>query len=418
MNKKTAKPANVLQTVYTISGETLTPVHLGDGRVLHKELDFLPDRAEIHIFDALAAMDKKFGGLANPPDFGEDFRLSKYFTTPPECKDFRNYSLPLPLPHAYNKIRTAIKTFVPVDGRSEPRLYIPGTSLKGALRTAFMNGIVRHQQDRNNSFEAWKKLVTSPPRKKKDGSLEYNDYPTARELERKFFGKNPNEDLLRHLVVRDSSLLPLTGIKAEIFKARDSKKADERRLESLGRLLGLTFEAIPPGEKFETEMIIQQRQLEMLGFSPHSREHESLKKWLQKEAVKLRVHFFSNCRNAIQEFIQQELTFYDYFNHSECKDFYDNLLNQAKGLPPETLLLPLGWGSGWRGKTLAMLKLPEDFETWLRQRRKLRPEQKIYPITRKILMTQNLPARPLGWVKLVFNLSREVRLSSPRGNNG
>ena len=78
------------------------------------------------------------------------------------------------------------------------------------------------------------------------------------------------------------------------------------------------------------------------------------------------------------------------------------------------MLLPLGWGTGWRSKTLAMLKLDKNFELWLRQKLDLKPEQDVYPRARHILMKADQPMLPLGWVKLDFKPKRATELAQQK----
>lgn len=389
----------LLQTVYVIHGETLAPVHIGDGRELEKERDFLAGGAEIHIFNALAALEKKYQGMPELPDFGEDFRLSSYFNLP-EDAPFHEYSLKLS--HDPNRIRTVIKN-------SQAKPYIPGSSLKGALRTAFLCGVMRFRReqalDRGENVTIWLQDQLGELRLR-NGKPKRRD--AADFMAGKIFGKTANFDIFRHFLVRDSQSLslPISGIKAELFKAENDA------LVSVGRELDLTYEAIPIGAQFQAELVLQERQIDMPGAAPESLDHQSLKNWLARQETKLRRHFLDNCRDGVNELLQREYDFYQN-RHEQLRDFYKGLQEQAKTLQRDrALLLPLGWGAGWRSKTLAMLDLGED-EKWLRQELNLKPEQETYPETRKIITSLEKPL-PLGWVKLTFERVREVVIQKHR----
>jgi len=293
---------------------------------------------------------------------------------------------------------------------------------KGALRTAFMNGFIRNALKNENPADEmirYRELVEPLFRNRRGAVIPER---AAASMETRIFrnnnfdgvpgGRDIFRDLFRHLVVRDSSALPISGIKVELHTAKTGK------LETLGGQLDLTYEALASKTVFETEMVWQQRQIDIPKFLSRDDEQRDLGDWLRRRAPELRFEqFLHHCRTGVAELLQRERDFYASFGLEVLRDFYDTLKAKADDLPGEQgLLLPLGWGTGWRAKTLAMLKLDENFETWLRAQDQLdlKPEEKVYPRGRHIFMKEGKPAQPLGWVKLIFKASRVIELAQKK----
>jgi CRISPR-associated protein Csm5 len=137
-----------------------------------------------------------------------------------------------------------------------------------------------------------------------------------------------------------------------------------------------------------------------------------LKEWIYQQAPALKFEtFLACCRDSVAELLEREKAFYQEFGLAPLREFYEGLQTKLKMLQQEqALLLPLGWGTGWRSKTLAMLHLKDEFELWLRRELKLKPEQEVYPRARHIFMQNDKPKQPLGWVELAFKPSRKTEL--------
>lgn len=412
MPNPTLTPSSSLQKVFTVHGEIMTPVHIGNTHEhLVRDENFVSDGTSIHVIDALAAIEMKYAGMEEPPDFGEDFRISSILEESEYAQYAEATGYSLALTHHPNFLRTAIKT-------PENMLYIPGSSLKGALRTAFMNGLIRHLQNVKNpegDLDWYQELVSPFSRNRKNEVIHER---AAAAMETRIFrnknfegfpsGRDIFRDLFRHILVRDSSTHPISGVKVELYSAKTGE------LKSLGGGLDLTYEALAPETAFTTEIVWQEWQLNFPKALTRNKDQSQLWQWLRERGPDLRFEqFLQHCRTAVTELLQRERDFYARFRLDTLREFYEDLQQKSEALPSEqALLLPLGWGTGWRSKTLAMLKLDAVFETWLRSREQLnlRSDEEVYPRARHVVAMADEPLRPMGWVKLTFRPARLTEL--------
>jgi len=165
---------------YRLTLTTLNPLHIGDGVELRKDFDFVVRAGRTWRLNLDAVLEAKWETLAesegDPPPPGR--LLSK--------EDFKDRSLfryvlkGAPRSEkAFAEVRSQIKD--PFD-----RPYIPGSSLKGALRTAL-------------AWAGWEerglRLDASRLRRKAKWA--------AQDFEKALFGKDPNHSLMRALKVSD-----------------------------------------------------------------------------------------------------------------------------------------------------------------------------------------------------------------------
>ena len=167
--------------------ETLTPVHIGSGTELQRGIDYLVFNKEekIGILD-----DRKVLGI-----IGEE-NIDRWVSNIMAERDLSEYlqqrkpgfsSCDVSLREVYifsekdvNSVRTLKEHML--DARLDP--YIPGSSLKGSIRTAIFSYLLK------------KNKINIPP--------ECRDIrKTATYLEKHVFGRDPNNDLLRFLHVSD-----------------------------------------------------------------------------------------------------------------------------------------------------------------------------------------------------------------------
>ena len=170
-------------TTYKLTLQTLTPIHIGDGEELRLGFDFVIRGNSTWRLDEDAILESKWdamhlnqSGRTRYPLPGEVLREA----------DFRNGRLFRYILRGAPRSRRAdarLKTFIK-DHNDHP--YIPGSSLKGALRTAL-------------AWTGWKEIKPYLERRAIGNRRSW----AGRPLERKLFGKDPNHDLLRALQVSD-----------------------------------------------------------------------------------------------------------------------------------------------------------------------------------------------------------------------
>ena len=249
------------------------------------------------------------------------------------------------------------------------RLYLPGSSLKGALRTVLAWGIYASQR-----------------RKPDLGRLGRNRSWAAQPLERDLFGRDPNRDFLRALHVEDSQPLGPEGHLAL------------RTVQVYPAGLPIDVEVVEPETVFHTAITVDeygfgQRITRQLGWRNKRQWIERLPQ-LAKEHVRQRL-----------------LTEAEYFKTKGgpvgAMRFYDGLINTWSELAKNEFIVQIGWGAGWESKTFGSGMLRTDdqaFERLLKQYRMTRGRRQpgdLFPKSRHLVLDRhNRPAEPLGWVRV------------------
>ncbi len=257
--------------------------------------------------------------------------------------------------------------------------YLPGSSVKGALRTAL-------------AWVTWGQRGIKPTRTALNPSPKF----AGQDLERELFGRSPNYDLLRALQVSDSA--PVGADRLMVGNAQV--------LHRSGRLASpIEIEAIKPDTVFELTL-----KIDTALFST----------WAGQNALK-GGELLRSLAQTVQEHSAQRVEteaawFKDAGGAGRIRDFYRSL--PRAGLPPEMCLLQVGWGTGWDDKTFGS-RLREDgfLEGILAPRpqrgygiaRGKRAPGDPFPRSRRVLVqvmrakdgrVVERPRSPLGWVLL------------------
>jgi len=361
--------------LYHLTISVLTPLHIGNGRELMHEYDYALYRGNTWRLNEAALLEAQAG--IEDPRYVEMLsktppaRLLKESDYAPQSPFFRYVIRGVPRSQAEGAVvREQIKD--PFD-----RVYLPGSSLKGALRTAL-------------AWYAWRERGMRPDVAKLGRDRRF----AAQRFERELFGADPNHDLLRALQVSDSQALP----------PNEALMLINARVLNRGGSLGapIEAEAIRPDRKFEMTLKID-RQL----YSDWARRHGlNLREgqWLD--------HLVSVVRAYAQQRIADELQWYRAAQNAQrLVDFYQRL-NTAQ-LAENAFLLELGWGTGWESKTLGShLKRDSGFmQHIIRTYRLGRGNYGLnnpFPKSRRVVMSYQRdangkvlgeqPALPLGWV--------------------
>jgi CRISPR-associated protein Csm5 len=358
-------------TTRKLTLQTLTPIHIGDGEELRLGFDFAIRDGRTWRLDEDAILEAKWvqmgldkPGRARYPLPGEllnddDFRNGNFF----------RYVL-RGAPRS-RKADARLKTFIK---DHEDRPYIPGSSLKGALRTAL-------------AWRGWDEVLG------KNYRVDRRDIGNSRswagqQLERKLFGKDPNHDLLRALQVSDlhGNLDP-----GEALAVVNAQVLTRGSLQS-----PIELEALLPNRTLTGSITIEDYL-----FSPQA-ERElgfgSRKAWL--DALMQRVQEHSHAR------LEKLLEWFESVPGAEkIANFYQQLYDL--NLSSNQALVQIGWGSGWDGKTfwthlqkdeLLFEKLMRDFRLQHRSSRNAPPTRaKDFPVSRRVVVSKEKIAAPFGW---------------------
>jgi CRISPR-associated protein Csm5 len=364
--------------------ELLSPLHIGTGTDLLEGVDWIQHDDYVYVADQNALLEAVFdrageegrsdaaiataiagmtlndlveAGYLTKEDFAQDKKKSPLFR-------YRLRGTP-----AMNQISEQIK-----DVYGQP--YLPGSSLKGALRTVLAVGGATVQKlrfDRLGRSRSW----------------------AAQPVERELFGRNPNYDLLRALQVSDSG--PVSPDQLSLERVNIYPTAGQRTQYGRQRGLDLDVETLRQGTalqvpiKIEGYLFSEQAERE-LRFGKRKNWLLNIPKW---------------GRTVAGQRIADEIEFFQQRADGRMVlGFYSRLAQTWEGLGENELLLQVGWGTGWLSKTFGKL-LQEDaraFERIVKDYRltmeRGRQAGDPFPISRHLVRVGEHPAVPLGWMKV------------------
>ncbi len=362
---------------WTVHIELLSPLHIGSGRVLVEGIDWRAQGGSVCVVDLEALLEVAFerarrrmrqsekeaaraiaqmrledmvrAGYLREEDFAPGSPLVRY----------RLQGKP-----ATDRIAEHVKD---VYGRP----YLPGSSLKGALRTVLAVGAV------GNRPLPLEELVQRRRRREE----------AARPLERRLFGPDPNRDLLRALRVSDGDPVGVEHLRLERVSVYPAAR----------RQLSLDVEALAPGTRLRATLWIEgylfgkvaEAQLQ---FGRRRAWLEALPRWGRAWAARR---------------IEEEIAFFQGRpDGQEALAFYQGLAQVVQALGEMEFLLQVGWGGGWPSKTFGRLlqRDPRAFEaiveTYRMTRERGRQPGDPFPRTRRLAWRGASPALPLGWMRV------------------
>ena len=355
--------------------EILTPTHIGGGEKL-LTTDYYPIKdmygniTKIVVID----LDKLFNTLismgVNVNEVVEILRESKSYPLTKifekyhlKPKDFEKYSLDIV--GGYGKYSMEIHTFIKTGGMP----YIPGSSIKGAIRTALMYYVVKDNKKLlNDTINKLNKIVN--PQNAKNFIKKADD-----NLDKKIFGSDPKFDILKSLIVRDSEKISSKNLKVYRVEILGNDSPIPTYIEGLENV------------KLNFEMQINDAILKHANYNGMLKDID-----------------FELIKNAIREFskavIKAEINeIYKYGKYKEeVFKFYKDLEDRIED---GELFIKVGWGSGWYSTTIGtLLKTHLKFEELRRKfglgrNPKTKKVVNDYPKTRRIANN-----KPLGWIKI------------------
>ncbi|MDV3103747.1 type III-A CRISPR-associated RAMP protein Csm5 [Thermococcus waiotapuensis] len=391
--------------------EVLSPLHIGNGNRL-TPVDIYPSEDRVYVLDVEKLFNdlQKLGVdieeiltlLKSPP--GEHYvwkgYIEEYSLNP---SDYALYSLPVfgeP-----GKTSMQINEFIKSSGRP----YIPGSSIKGAIRTAVFYKALKDCGDSGTAMN----LVAnfSPNLAREIGYSEslidyYVDYLNRETAEKRKFDDRRADDLLEAIVFGMEGSKVHYEPKRDPMRAliiRDSPAIGRKhlavyRVEAVGNPspIPVWVEALQPGTEIEVELSFDEELLRV-----NSSYFNGLLWECLKDRGKPWEVFEDFVWEAVKEFynsiVEHELRSLSKFGsrRESVRSFYGSIKGKEK-------ILRLGWGSGWISTTIGLL-LVERGGKWEHVRRKLglgrnpsgRGFSKDFPKTRRLA-----EGKPMGWVVL------------------
>jgi CRISPR-associated protein Csm5 len=374
-----------LHTQIEVTVKLLSPLHIGTGTELLLDYDVVPHEEQTYRVDeeallehALVAAEAEGASAVNQLLAGRPAAelLTEADFADPRSPLFRYVMPGTPFTKtAGAKVQEQIKNV-------RDRLYLPGSSLKGALRTVLAWGI-----------------YTGQKRKPDLGRLGRSRSWAAQPLERELFGRDPNRDFLRAIHVEDSQPLMTEGHLA--LRTVQVYPAD----------LPIDAEVVLSEAVFRTAITVdeygfQGEALRQLGW-------KGKRQWIERLPMLAREH-------ARQRLLAEAEYFKARGGPTGAMRFYDNLINTWSELAENELIVQVGWGAGWESKTLSSGLLRQDdraFERLLSQYRMTKERDRRpgdpFPKSRHLVLRDGRPAEPLGWVQVRLEGLEEMPVARP-----
>lgn len=364
----------------TIKIETLSSVHIGSGNLLQQNTDFVVDGGRIGVID-----DKKLLGLIGVSNIDKWVQsiekrentktLLSRFKPTAKLPDYTSRVL-----DNYAKVVTASDTLKECihDGTGKP--YIPGSSIKGAIRTALFSSIVSRVDGIENGISI-------------DGRIKSSN------IEKKLFGLDPNSDLFRFINVGDAYFskgaeIALKMVNLNIRKQQDFWDETKPQL----------IEAIASDEKSVFKLSIKDSYYRFVKTKGTQIKAFSMPT-LYDEMSNL-TNLFYTINEHTRRLVKQEIEIWKNYEQETNVDSYLSQLEEIEKSTAEcdsgkSCVLRIGHASGWRFITGAWTESLSNFKSLVVPRSRpnnYRYEDYIFPKTRRVDDECYL----LGFVKLTM----------------
>ena len=340
--------------------ETISPVHIGNGNKYTNKEFIIKDkrltRIEIgKIYETIENENAKDDFILFLEEAGITLKDFIGNDIPPNS---RLYTVNL----SSEKIPSEISEFIKTNNIP----FIPGSSIKGSIRTAFLYHMIseddinelRYMQQHRKNTDILDKVISGNTR-----NLSYSD-------------------LLKFLQISDSNYVEKLEIIYE--QTLDATNNGWNWYKKNNNIVQTYVETIPENTKIEGDIVINSNEelIKKLGLYDKGKN-------LNFDKIKEMVYTFS------KDIINHELEFAKKYNIDFLSTFYEKAQNlNSKDIP----LIKIGHGAGFMAMTIG-LKLKNDSQLFEKIRTMTRGKtyQYEFPKTRKIDVDKHVP---LGWCKL------------------
>ncbi len=367
--------------------EVLTPLHVGaGGSALLFDYDVAWAHRQLWVIDTERAIEERVS--LEDIERGIEPRLSRLLRRE-EYRHYARYAVGFG-----GELTEQPRALLPLVRDVEERPYLPGSSLKGAIRTALTWALfseqLRQAGGELTETRAGQAIVQElcEPRPRRE--------QFARRLEIALFqgggGFEPNHDLLRALRPCDSAPLGRNAAVAEqvgIYSLRNG------RLALRGPGNRWLVETLPPGTRLRLEVELD-----------HGLFRSGDAGLPAERAGSLRLQeLLRACREFARALVEAEARFYRQAGPPSLAQFYEELLRRIAQAGPGEAYLQLGWGTGWTAKTVGLLLRgrPELAQIVQRLRLDRGRGSNPFPKTRRLVERGERPLLPLGWVRVTMS---------------
>ena len=365
--------------------ETLTAVHIGSGETLQYGTDFVPGKTEdgdvLSIIEPRKVLD--LIGVDNVQQWVKAIERKE-----PTSQVVKRYVPNAKLEDYSNRIILEWSDVRDTDTLKEQihngqgRPYIPGSSIKGAIRTSILASLADTIQSKENKID----------KSGKDFKGFFKQKADAKRIESELFGATPNNDIFRFLQVGDAYFGELREVAIRMVNINERERHsfwDTSKPQLI--------EAISPEDDSEFQL-----KLNISGYNYSRGKVNQLPSCMSSEA-----ELFRTINTHTQKLLCEEL---EYWEEREDKDESDkvtiylekvnDILSIARACKDgKECILRIGHGSGWCFITGAWAKSLKNFDSLVvpvSRPKNSNYEQYDFPKTRRVDDECEL----LGFVKL------------------
>lgn len=380
----------MIYETYSISLESLTPIHIGDGTKLIP-MDYCVEGNTFYAIDH----ERFFRSLPKEgrdrlisliQRMGASFSLKRYM----DARGLR------PKPYSIYGIRCEprepreVLRFVK---DSSNLVYIPGSSLKGAIRTAILHKLLKEDEKRllkalervESTFEETDPRMWRDLRKRIGNKVE--------EVAVRQGKKDPYYDALRFIQTTDSMPQPPEKVLAV---------QEVRVFREKGRTLpfSIFLEVVMKGCGFQGFLVLHRSLRPLLQSKketdkPFSDEELLYNLEKQSSTIANKDFILKACNELSRDLLEHEISFAGNTQIESLRNFYMDL--KAMRLSADECLIRLGWAQGLLSTTLRLLLKERRAYQKISRPLGLGSAGEPFPRTRRLLVKEGIP---LGWAKM------------------
>ncbi|MDR7400228.1 MAG: type III-A CRISPR-associated RAMP protein Csm5 [Armatimonadota bacterium] len=286
------------------------------------------------------------------------------------------------------------------------RPYVPGTELKGAVRTAVLWHRISQQPDSRDSLAR----RVGRTRNRRGEEEDQRDRRSAGEwLEDTLLGGDPHEDAFRAIRFGDSTPVPsahlrvypilVTALQRDGLAAMQSpgsRSQPGRYAQDPASAVASFCECLHETDsqvrvELDTYLLENHQRWRRDSFLPDrwTEACNAFSRWVADRERQWWVRAANSAPHAMQRLAQS------------VASFYTDLVGRVGNLGPGQVVLNLGWGGGWRTKTVSELFGDQVVQEMVRRYRLDRGSgSRPFPKTRKVAWVSQDRFLPMGWVVL------------------
>ncbi len=385
---------NLKNEIIPVKITVLSPLHIGSGKTADTEVETIRKNEETIAF---LSLDKLLEGVVkNKQQFYELSRKIAGETNKPLEKIISEKTLEDAIIYMVHDERTSrfsrdIKTFVR-DARNIP--LIPGTSLKGAIRTLIFKAYLKEHEELLNPKN-------------------FNDKRYSPES--KVFGRDAQKDPMKILKTRDiypeNENISLRTVKMFDISNDGSRCGFKKtgrgggELTEANRATPINVEALNEGTVLNGQIVIDRYFYKNTLGDKGSKDID--KEWFKDFFEDFFSSLAITSKYETLKDVDDEIDFLEKFgadcNVQKVIQFYKDLKKDIKN-SNGTIYLRMAWGIGWKGMTGNVYKGSAFDKIVANNKLDKRRRAVVFPKTRRLFMERNkyeeLAAYPAGWIKI------------------